>query len=196
MKRAKAGIPEEFIEDDYIPPPQSSGIFKDDTASIIERIDPAIIAERIRHMLLAENFNEDDRKWEKIVVETDKDGNIIYMDAYMNELGAAKVSSLFCALVNSNASLSNLSSVEINRAMLTFGDALADLMNFNYKQYDIKVSEANAIYEIILNNAFFCLKRAQNEGERKFLKTSVRSQETIRVGDQTQPRRGGFKFWR
>jgi len=183
------GNPEPVIREEYaedLPSPSMGGAFREDTASIIERIDPFIIAERLRHMLLAERYDENKQQW--IAIEG--------QEPFMNKLGAAKISSLFAAEVNSNASLSNLTDLDINRIMITFGDTLADLMTFRFQEFEIKISEVQTIFQIIVDNAFFCLKRALREGERKFLKTSVRSHETIRVGNEEERNRRNSRRWR
>lgn len=173
-----AEMPEEYAE---LPSPPITNVYSDDTASIIEKIDPAIIAERIKHQLLGEEYEQKSDTWKSV-----KDRK-----PYVNDAGADKLCSMFSSVVNSNASMTNLTDKEINRIMVSFGDALIDLITFKYEEFDIKVDEAEAIKEIIINNAFFCLKRSYQQGERKFLGKAYK--ETGRSGYIPEPQsRGRF----
>lgn len=159
-------------EEQYDLPPASLMSRGEDTASILERIDPAAVAERLRYRLLSMEFDERSRTWVRSK----------YAQPLVNELGAEKLLSIFSSLVNSNVSLSNLNRIEINYTMLTYCNAVIDLIKWRFKDFNIDPTEAHVIFEIMKNTAFFCLKRAFEQGERNFLKKSITSHEQINVG--------------
>jgi hypothetical protein len=136
-------------------------------------------------MLLAERPDEKTGQWVKIKNQV----------AYVNEKGAAKLSSMFASLVNNNFSMSNLNERDISKIIIDFGTDVINHLTFKFQEYDIKIDEINSIANIIINNSYACLKRALKEGERRFLRTSFRSQETIRVG-QDQEREKRRRRWR
>lgn len=153
-------------------PPASMMSRGEDTASILDRIDPSAVAERLRYKLLAMEFDERNRVWKRPPGRT----------PLVNELGAEKLLSEFSSLVNSNVSLSNLNRLEINFIMLTYCDSVINLIKWRFRDFEIDPTEAQVIFEIMKNTAFFCLKRAFEQGERNFLKKSITSHENINVG--------------
>ena len=161
-------------DQDYSDLPQAPiGRLAEDTASILERIDPSAVAERLRYKLLGLEFDEKTRSWIRPPGRK----------PLINQEGAEKLLSIFSSLVNSNVSMSNLTRIEINFIMLTYCNSIIDMIKWRFQDFEIDPTEAQGIFEIMKNSAFFCLKRAFEQGERNFLKKSITSHEQINVGN-------------
>lgn len=177
----------EMVQEEYeLPEPSRRGALVDDTASIIEKIDPTIVVERIKHKLLGEYFDNEKQEWKRIIIsyEDKERTKPIYKKPFINREGVENICSAFESVVNANASMSNLKEVEINRILHNFGYSLADFLLFNCDEFDVDIEKVDVLFWMVVNNAAFTLKRAYNEGERRFLRTSVRSTETIKLGTQ------------
>ena len=56
----------------------------------------------------------------------------------------------------------------------------------NGVEYGISVNSASVILRIFTDNYFLCLSKAMDQGERRFLKQTISSIETIKSGQQGQ----------
>ena len=91
----------------------------------------------------------------------------------MNDKGVSSVLGQAQALVNQITVMSNLDRWEIQNLMLFLGDSLAKDLMLNRSYYDIENAAArDKILFSVSSTSFICMKRATDEGERKFWKGS------------------------
>lgn len=180
-------MPEEAMSANYgfIPP---SGMEQGrDVSSIIERIDPTIVSDRLLRQLAGELW---DPKLGKFV----KDPNI---KPLINSEGLSRVKMSFDTLINANTTMSNLNEKEVAAIMHGFGKEMINLLTINYSRYGIKSpSDATTILQAVMNNALFCLKRGFMAGEKKFLNTSLRETQTISHIQQPKQSKFGLDKFR
>lgn len=115
----------------------------------------------------------------------------------MNELGISSVIGIVQSLVNRITIMSNLEKWDIQQVMDFLGDTLARDLMMNRLKYGIKTATArDKIYFTSLSSAFMTMKRALQEGEKRFWKGS-QQEITTRVEGQSQ-RKGLFNMmgWR
>jgi len=117
----------------------------------------------------------------------DKDGKLITLgDPLMNELGIGSVIGQIQAIVNQVTVMSNLNKTEVPMLVDFLGDTLAKDLMMNRKRYDIKTPAArDKIYFTALAESFICMKRAYEEGEKRFWKGS-QQEITTRIEGQQQ----------
>lgn len=102
----------------------------------------------------------------------------------MNSTGVSKVIGMAKSTISQTTNLSNLRDKDIEKAMDFLGDTLAKFLMHGRKKYDIKLpTSRDVIYYTILNKAYICMKRALDEGERRFWKGS-QQEITTRVEGQ------------
>jgi len=123
-------------------------------------------------------------------MKTDKDGNAIPTgEPLMNEFGVSSVIGTIQALVNQISIMSNLKSGEISNLTNYIGDTLARDLMMNKTAYGIKSATArDKIYFTALSTSFITLKRAFEEGDKRFWKGSV---QEIRTSTDAG-KKGGF----
>lgn len=108
----------------------------------------------------------------------------------LNDEGVSSVVGQVQAIVNQVTVMSNLEPEEIPRLVDFLADTLARDLMINRGQYNIENgSSRDKIYFGALTSAFICMKRANEEGERRFWKGS-QQEITTRV-DGLQGRKGG-----
>jgi|TARA_R100000501_G_C2624592_1_gene117862 hypothetical protein len=116
----------------------------------------------------------------------DSDGNIHQNgEPLMNEEGINSVIGQIQTLVNQVTVMSNLNKMEIPMLVEFLGDTLAKDLMMNRIKYDIKSSSSrDKIYFTALTSAFVCMKRAYEEGEKRFWKGSQHEMTTRHEGIQ------------
>jgi len=116
----------------------------------------------------------------------DKDGNIKQIGApLMNEEGINSVIGQIQTLVNQVTVMSNLNKAEVPMLVDFLGDTLAKDLMVNRLKYNIISSSArDKIFFTALTSAFVCMKRAFEEGEKRFWKGSQHEMTTRHEGIQ------------
>ena len=111
--------------------------------------------------------------------------------ALMNDAGISSVVGSVQSFVNQVAIMSNLNKNEIPMLMDFLGDTLAKDLMLNRVLYEISDESArDKIYFTALSTAFITLKRAYEEGDKRFWKGTV--QEIRSTVDSNGGRGGGF----
>jgi hypothetical protein len=126
----------------------------------------------------------------------DKENKIVYAgNPLMNDLGIKSVVGQVQAIVNKITVMSFLNDEEIKGLMEFLADTLAKDLMLNRVQYNIKsVSARDRIFFSALSTTFITMKRAFEEGDRRFWKGSV---QEIRQEVTQRPQKKsflGFKF--
>ena len=107
--------------------------------------------------------------------------------------------SYLSSILNQNTTLSNLSSIEINNIMNLCIGWLVDDIDANAEEYNLRgqYSEMTRISQLMLNNTFMVLKRAQNGMESRRIFKAVNVTESISpYGGQKKGMLDAFKFWK
>lgn len=120
----------------------------------------------------------------------DSNGNIVQNgEPLMNEEGINSVIGQIQTLVNQVTVMSNLNKAEVPMLVDFLGDTLAKDLMMNRIKYEIKSSSSrDKIYFTALTSAFVCMKRAFEEGEKRFWKGSQHEMTTRHEGiQQTSP---------
>lgn len=101
------------------------------------------------------------------------------------------------SIINQNTILSNLTDQQISNIILRFGRMLKNKIKMRYKEFGIDKSNLDTALFSPCFAAYSALYRAKAEGEKKFLKTSVRAVESY-VTNQKPQQSGNdkIKFWR
>jgi len=132
--------------------------------------------------------NQVTNQWEKI----DKDAT------EPSPLLVSRYISYLSSLLNQNTTLSNLSGGEINALMKLIIEWLVDDIDNNAIIYNLNddYTERTRIGQILLNNTFLVLKRAQDGAESRRIFKALNVHESL----STQPQQGGFldalKVWK
>jgi len=107
----------------------------------------------------------------------DADGNAVIIKGskpLMNDHGIMSVIGVVQSLVSQVTVMSNLNKTEVPMLMDFLGDTLAKDLMVNRLEYGItSVSARDKIYFTALSTAFVTLKRAFEEGDKRFWKGSV-----------------------
>lgn len=120
----------------------------------------------------------------------DKDGNPVSAgDPLMNDFGVHSVLGTIQSVVNQVTVMSNLNKMEIPMLMDFLGDTLAKDLMMNKTEYGIKsVASRDKIFFTALTTSFITMKRAFEEGDKRFWKGSV--QEITSRVEQTGRKSG------
>jgi len=119
-----------------------------------------------------------------------KDGEpVMIAEPLMNDKGIASVIGQVQAIVNRVTIFSNLNKAEIPMLMDFLADTLAKDLMVNRISYGLNtISARDRIYYTALTTAFVTMKRAYEEGDKRFWKGSV--QEIHSKVEQSQKSRG------
>ena len=124
-----------------------------------------------------------------------KDGDFIKVGKpLMNEEGVNSVLGIAQSIINQVTILGNLNKTDIPSLMELLSDTLARDLMINKLRYEITDSTArDKIYFSTLSSAYITMKRAFEEGDRRFWKGS--QQEIRTVVDNPNSKKGGlFSF--
>ena len=107
-------------------------------------------------------------------MSVDGEGNIKQMgDPLLNDTGIRSVLLQVRATMSRVAIMSNLNDKMVSELTLYMAESLAKDLMMNNTVYEIKnVSARTKIFRMVNTNVYIALKRAQDEGERKFWKGS------------------------
>lgn len=157
---------------------------------LVTKTNPKVLTDEIEHKLKGEVYDAQHEKWIKKP----------YSRPFMNEEGIWRIMSIITSMINQNTILSNLTENEIRNLILQLGEEVIDLLAMKHKEFEVDKGDLTPIVDMVTRMAYIALKRGFNEGERKFLKTTVRSSEIIRAspnsggGAFSAPERRGFNF--
>lgn len=125
-------------------------------------------------------------------IRRDKDGNLIQIgEPLMNEFGVNSVLGTIQSIVNQVTIMSNLNKFEVPMMMDFLGDTLAKDLMINRSKYGIiNAAARDKIFFTTLTSCFITLKRAYEEGDKRFWKGSV--QEIHNTVESTNKKKGFF----
>lgn len=128
--------------------------------------------------------------WRSMIA--DSEGNVKAVgEPLMNELGINSVLGQIQAIISQVTVMSNLNKNEIPMLIDFLGDTLAKDLMMNRVAYQIRTPAArDKIYYTSLTGAFICMKRAYEEGDKRFWKGS--QQEILTRVEAQSPQRKGF----
>ena len=108
----------------------------------------------------------------------------------LNDRGVCSVISLVRSCVNQNTVLSNLDEMHIINLVLNMGDTLIKDLMFNKVEYGVcNPSARDRVHTMSITNAFVCMRRPFEEGERRFWRGS--QQEIIMRNEGSSQKGGG-----
>ena len=122
------------------------------------------------------------------------EGKMVSMGpSLMNDYGINSIIGMVQATVGRITIMSNLKEDEVNSLMMMLVDTLAKDLMLNKIKYEIEDNSVREriVYEVV-NRVFICLKRAVNEGDRRFWKGSQQDIRTTVVNDGARKRGGLF----
>lgn len=103
----------------------------------------------------------------------DKGNPVPVGEPLLNEIGIRSVMGMVETIVDQDTVMSNLNKDNVPMLMDFLGDTLAKDLMINRIKYEIKTPSArDKIYFTVLTSSFICMKRASEEGERRFWKGS------------------------
>lgn len=112
-----------------------------------------------------------------------------YGDPLLNDEGIVAVLGMTQTILNQVTIMSNFSKYEIPQLMQFLNDTVARDLMMNRKRYDINDGSArDKIHFSVLTYAFIAMKRAFEQGEKKFWKGSQQDIRTEVVGANSQKR--------
>jgi len=128
------------------------------------------------------------QQWEKIAEDAPEPHPVLI----------SRFISYLSAILNQNTTLSNLSSIEINKVMKLVIEWTVDELDSNAELYELETdyTERTRIGHILFNETFFALKRAQNGQESKRIFKSLNVTENL---SQMPKKRGlldHLKVWK
>lgn len=127
----------------------------------------------------------------------DSEGNPVAAgEPLMNDKGVSSILGTVQSIVNQVTIMSNLDNDEIESLMMFLADTLVRDLMVNRVTYKIKSFAAREkIFFTCMSSAFITMKRAFEEGDKRFWKGSV---QEIRSTTESEPRKGGIfsNIWR
>lgn len=128
----------------------------------------------------------------------DEDGNATQIgDPLMNEEGIASVVGQVQSIVSQVTIMSNFKDKDIPLLVDFLGDTMSKDLMMNRQAYEIKSASArDKVYFIALSTAYIALKRALDNGERRFWKGSQQDiRQIIETGSQSKGMLGNMFGW-
>lgn len=115
----------------------------------------------------------------------------------MNDIGISSIIGITQAIVNQVTIMSNLSKNEVPMLIDFLGDTLAKDLMMNRVKYDIKTASArDKIFFTVLSSAFICMKRAYEEGDKRFWKGATQEITTRVEGQQKKSALSNVLGWK
>jgi hypothetical protein len=157
--------------------------------SLVEQTNPKEILKEIEMTLRGMMFNETKKEW--YLPEGCK--------PLVNEFGLNSLMADARPIINQITILSNLEVETISKIIIQLSNVVISKIERNWKEFGLDKSNLRTCRCAITNPAYMAAMRAKGEGERKFLKTSVRAIESFTSAVKPQ---GGsstsdkLKFWR
>ena len=95
-----------------------------------------------------------------------------YGDPLVNEKGISVVLGMVRSVVTQITTMSNLTKQDINKIMINYCENLTIILMLKWKEFNLTRSNRPIVKLAAKNPALFCMKRALDEGERRFWKGS------------------------
>ena len=168
--------------DEFAPMPEN----KVDNETLKWQLSSDDVLENLRLSLLNKRIEIDENGNPKIV------GN---KKPLVNEKGVETIMMVLRPHFQRGVILSNFEDKEILKIMRILRIKLILLLKKYWKEWDIQKGNLAIILETIDNVVFSTFKRAENEGERRYLTTTQRINEN-RVINQGEAERRGFNLFR
>ncbi len=157
------------------------GYQNSDKADLLERINPDLIVETIRHKLLGERFIEG--KWVKVEA---------LQSRALTEKGAEEITNLMLPVSSQNVSISKLTNDEIRERTFNIAREAQLLCLKNWKEYGITgADQLGLVHQIVFSNTFITLKQPEGEGIRKMLMGTIQEQNLR----QDTPQKKGWSLF-
>jgi hypothetical protein len=178
--------PNVMPQPDMYPTPFSypNNFQREEERTLVKQIDPSHLLQEIIHGLRGEIKEEDEEgkiKWTKLGVPL------------MNEEGIRSLISDLNPVLSQNTTLSNLQEDEVATHTIEIGKIVVLKIADQYKNWGVDKSNLSTAVMNVTEPINMALKRGMKEGERKFLKTTIRSTEQI--GIRPVREEGDKHFW-
>jgi len=161
-------------------------------SSLVKQTNPNAVLLDIEMTLRGKKWDDDEKKFVRP----------IGCEALLNELGINSLMADARGIINQNTIMSNLNKEEISKMLIQLGDTITNKLEINWKEFAISKSNLSTCVDTILYAAKAALNRALGEGEKRFLKTSVRAIESYNTHSKGSnevlgsPTAEKLKFWR
>lgn len=161
-------------------------------AAVIERIDPLLVVDKVRHLLRGERYDFESGRWVPEEWRTEKIGNKFLHKPLANDEGIGKLTNFFASVCNSNVTLSEFNKSEIRNLTQGYVESLADTITLNMRRYGIDIAEATSVWNILAVNGFASFKRGFMGSDKDFI--SKVSKEQSRVEVKPESKKGFFSM--
>jgi hypothetical protein len=153
---------------------------RNDKADMIDKINPTLIVEVIRHKLMGQELI--DGEWRELPHLKQR---------AISEIGAWDIANLMLGVSSQNVSISKLNDNEIRQRTLYIVKTMSRMLLDDWRAYGIKnTSQFFFVKEIVISNTFITLKQPEGEVRRKLLMGTTHEQ-TLH-SDQDRNRKKGF----
>src|SRR3990167_10878754 len=162
-------------------PPQSPI----DEVTLVSQTNPHSLLVELQHKLRSEIAIEDqygNKMWERPPE----------IKPMLNERGVHSILIDAYSVVNQNTILSNLSEEDVSKIVIELGKSVTFKLAMNWKEFECEKSNLSTIVLTVSTMAYTALRRGFEQGERTFLKTAVRTTETIMQRPQEAKQDKGF----
>lgn len=157
--------------------------------SLVEQTNPKEVLKEIEMTLKGMVYDSDKGEWYLP----------IGFKPIVNELGLNSLMADARSVINQNTILSNFEIDQISRIIIRLGRSVKNKIKMNWKEFGIEKSNLDTAVFAVTDPAYSSLMRAKGEGEKRFLKTSVRAIESFTTTDKPQTGSATsekLKFWR
>lgn len=173
----------------YAPLPQSSN-----ESSLVNATNPEAVLFSIEMALRGKKQVENEKGQKEWVLPQD-------CKPLMNDKGINSLMVEARSCINQNTILSNWNEEQIAKFVIRLGHTIITKLQMNWKEWEVSKSELTTALFVILDPANASYYRAKSEGEKKFLKTNVRTIETFSSNTQGKPQglsgdSSPLSFWR
>lgn len=158
--------------------------------SLVGQTNPADVLEEIEMTLRGMTYDKTANKW---ILKP-------YSMPIVNDFGINSLMTDAKPFINQISTLSNTTLDQISKIVILIGRNVIKKVKMNWKEFGIDKSNLGTVVNAITIPAFMTGLRAMGEGERRFLKTSVRAVESYTSNaspqNQASPTMEKLKFWR
>lgn len=180
----------EFQQEQYPYYPYGQQTANPQDLSLVEQTNPKEVLKEIEMTLKGMTYDYQKEEWKLL-----KDAQPI-----VNDLGVNSLMTDARPFINQISTLSNISIDQISKIVVNLGRTVKNKLKMNWKEFGIDKSNLSTVVFAITNPAFMTGLRAMGEGERRFLKTSVRAVESYTSNATPQQSASSttekLKFWR
>lgn len=136
--------------------------------SLVEQTNPDEVVEKIEMTLRGKSWDENKKEWVL------KD----WATPLVNDFGVNSLMMDARTFINQISTLSNATLDQISKIVNEIADTVTTKLEMNWKEFGVDKSNLTTVVNAISIPAFMTGLRALGEGERRFLKTSVRAVES------------------